>query len=197
MADDDGSGTPASEEKTVPYDRFRKVVAAKNEAASQIESLQAQIQTLTEKAATVDTLAAQIETIKADAAAAESRFSEESALMSAGLLDPSARVVARALHGALGADAPPIAEWLGGMKEKPDDMPPALAAYMQPAGGQQAATKPASTNTRGGVNPSGARQANEPITAEHIRKVREECQRASEAGKPDAWKPYQELRAKM
>lgn len=193
MSEEAGEGQ--AEARTVPYDRFRTVVAAKNEASAQIESLQAQIQQLSEKAATVDTLAAQLETVRTEAAQMQAAHAEDTALMSAGLLDSSARVVARALHGALGDGAPPLADWLAGMREAPDKMPPALAAYLQPPAPPSAAQPRA--NPRAGVDPTAQHAAGDPITAESIRAVRERCMSDAAAGKPDAWKPWQELRAKM
>lgn len=107
----------------VPLERLQAATRARDEALTQVadlstrlESLQAQIGELTTARDTEATRAAGLV--------------DDLALATHGLTDPQGRIVARALHGALGEDAPSIAEWVRGLADAPDTAPLGLRAYL-------------------------------------------------------------------
>lgn len=111
------NGTP----QTIPYDRFQKVVAARDELAGKVADYETQLQTASERAATADTLAAQVQEWSG-------KYERDIAYARAGL-DEEGATVAEVFYGKLdGDDKPDRATWLKSMRES-EDAPKALRAY--------------------------------------------------------------------
>jgi len=111
------------------------VVASKNELASQVSALQAEVQSLSEKAATVDTLTGQISEWKGKAEKAEGKFSRWQAIASGiGTTDTEAIEAAEWAYGRLPEeDRPQLGDWLSGLREKPETAPKVLSPWLSPA----------------------------------------------------------------
>lgn len=189
MSDDTTTGDAAAspEAKTIPYDRFQQVVAAKNELAGQLEAARAEIGTWQERAANTDTLAGQLRETQGKLQAAEGRFSTFREISSRGLTDPDVVEAVEWQYGRLPEEGrPDMGSWLDGMKADPDTAPailrPHLFAPEQPAG------KPTPKQPAGRVAPptSGTKP-----TAEEIRAVRERAQASGN------WEEFKELRKRM
>lgn len=187
MADEELEDKPA--ERTVPYARFQQVVEKYRAAEARLEELNGQLQGASERAATADTLATQLNDQAAAFAAERAVWSEDRALMGAGLTDPSALVVARALHSALPeADRPSLPEWVSGFAEAPDTVPPALQVYLASKPAERPAGLP---SARGGVKPEASTASGQTMSAEQIRAIGEEAQRTGD------WSKWREIRESL
>lgn len=177
---------------TVPYSRFAEVVAEKEKLLSDLRSQSRTVKELEERAATAGTLAKQLEEEKAARQRDAAKFNAELALTENGIADSEGREVALMLHQRLPEkDRPPIADWLKGIKEKPEGAPRPLQPYLAapaaqpPAGGGGKAPPP--KPAAGGKQPDAPPAASSPVSPEAIRTAREQAMKTGD------WAPVQEL----
>lgn len=115
-----GSEPPVQTGPPEGHPRWQEVVSQRDEARQQLATVQQQIAALTQAAEQERARAAQV---TADLALAEY-----------GLVDPQARVVARALHGTLPeTDRPDLPAWVASLRSDPTAAPVALRGYLSPA----------------------------------------------------------------
>lgn len=182
MADEnnqaEGGGGSGGGEKTVPYDRFQKVVTQKNELATQMETLRGEVQSLTEKAATADTLSAKLREAEAARVTAETRFQSFKDISSAlGTTDGDAIEAAEWQWSKLPAkDRPKVGDWLTTLKAEPDKAPAVLRPWLKPEakgqetkGGEAGKPNPPKSTTTTTQAPGAPAQ----VSAEELRKARE------------------------
>ncbi|MCB9763919.1 MAG: hypothetical protein H6739_29380 [Alphaproteobacteria bacterium] len=191
--DEQNNQAPQGEapEKTVPYSRFEAVVASKNEALAQLQSLQIENQSLLEKAATVDTLGSQLREAQAQAQAAEQKFGRWQSIASQlGTTDQEAIEAAEWAHSRLPQkDRPKLNDWLTGIKADPATAPKVLQPWLSPGDQGQAGAAPTPRPTprppATGTQPPGAPSS---LSNAELRRIREEAQRTGD------WSRWRELR---
>lgn len=167
----------AAGKDAVPLYRFRQVIAARNKAVAELRKLRPRA----EQAATFEGRIAELEAAHAADTAA---WQEERGLMAAGLTSDEGLDVARTLYRRLPEeDRPGLAEWVGGLKEDPSKMPPALAPYL--GGGKTGL--PGTKGTSGGAGAP----TEDPLSAEQIRAIAERCQRTGD------WTAWREIRSSV
>ena len=185
LTPDATASAPApADEQTVPYERFAKLEASRND-------LQARLETLQEKAATVDTLAARLAETEAKALAAESRFSTWRDLSAAlGTTDQEALEAAEWAHSKLPSEGrPPIGDWISTVKADPSTAPKVLAPWLaQDPGPDPAPATPEPKRTPRPPKASPTPPASPPsVSADSIRAARDEGVRTGD------WTRYREL----
>lgn len=192
--DGGGEGQGGGEARTVPYERFEKVVSSKNALTSRVATLEGELQTLSEKAATVDTLGSQLREAQEQVAAAEAKFGRWQSIASAlGTTDSEAIEAAEWAHSRLPQeDRPELGDWLGSIKEAPDKAPRVLRSWLQSDEGGQGGDEPPEASKRkpprpagGGKQPPGAPDA---LSAAELRRVREDAIRTGD------WSRWKEIR---
>jgi hypothetical protein len=201
LADEDetGGGGDGGGAKTVPYDRFQKVVQERNEWKSKASTFERDAQANAERAATSDTLAKQLEDLKGEFKSARSAWDLERGMMGAGLTDQEGRDVAQMHYGRLAEkDRPTMTDWLEGLRKDPTKAPRSLQPFLgdgkadtatagagkseEPAkgsgGGGKATGLPRST----GREPASSTGANtgDPMSAGQLRQIREKAQQSGD-----------------
>tara|TARA_R110001632_G_scaffold40705_1_gene102041 strand:- start:429 stop:1082 length:654 start_codon:yes stop_codon:yes gene_type:complete len=181
-------GAAAAPVKTVDYETFQRVVAAKNNLEGQVSQLRAERDGALEKAATVDSVVQDRDTWKQKAEQEGSRFERFQQISSVtGNATSEAVELVEYAYGRLPeADRPALPQWLEGIKADPSGAPLAL----QPIFGQAAAPPKQQRPKAGPVStmPPGAAPE---VTSEKILAIR---QRAQETGD---WSEYSDLRQQM
>lgn len=179
---DEGEAT----ERTVSYEKFKRVVQARDGLQSRVTELQEENQTLSEKAASVDSLMEDLRKSRADTETEKSRFQRYQKISSAiGSTDPDAIEAVEWQHSKLaGDDAPELGEWLKGLQEDPSKAPSILRPLFQGGGAAGAGTENASGKKRpkdhpgtGGGNPQGG---NSSYSREQLREIRREAVRTGD-----------------
>lgn len=184
--------TPApADPAPIPYGRFREVNDSLNAAKARIADLEREAQTLTQRAATADTLAAQVAEWKTKHAEAEGRFSTFTEF--SGALGTSDADVIEAFNSKYKSlpekERPSRADWIKGLREKPDDAPALLRPFL---GATQAQTpKPGQPAPRIPGQPATPTTPAQSVTPEQIKAARE---KALATGK---WDDYKALRKAM
>ena len=195
MSDDtDPIQPPAAtaDEKTVPYERFRDVVAEKNTLKERIAALSSESKGLEEKATRVATLLDQIASLKATHQTEVASLREDLSLSQVGFTDPEAITVARALYQTQPADGRPesVADWIRSFAaEGASPAPRALAPYL-PQPPPPAVEAPAPAGDLGRIRsmvspralpPSSQHPGAPPsLTADSVRAAREEAARTGD-----------------
>ena len=143
------------EERTVPMERFRAVVEAKNAGNLRIQELQEEVQKYAERAATADSLAKALEEGRAAWKTKETSYQEDMALLSSGLTDEEGRAVARTLYSRIPAEGRPksLLEWIGSLREEGATLPRALVPYLTHQAKQTVSPPGNPTVTRPGAQP--------------------------------------------
>jgi len=132
----------------VPYTRFTTVNDQRKAAEQEVQALKAQLADVSKQAGAADALFTQLETVNKQLETERSTWNQERSLMSHGLIDQEARDLAIWSYQRLGDDKPELGEWLGSMKESPDNVP----AYLKPYFGQpQQQAKPMPDTNKGAV----------------------------------------------
>lgn len=170
----------------VPYERFLRLTEARRAERTRAEELTTKHQTLEAELTTERQRLAALQAERDD-------YAERLQLHRVGLPDDDAVVVARALYARQPADGrpPSLSEWLTGLRQQPDAMPPALRPYLAPPA--PAAPAPAGP---GGVPkvlppPQHSAPPSTDITAEQLRAAREEAQRTGD------WTAFNALAARL
>lgn len=190
---DGGAGAP----KTVPYDRFQKAVADKNEWKRKFESLGGQ---------SADQYRTQLEEERNGRKADREQFSSEGTLRDAGFNDAEGRELALWAYNRLPKESrAPLAEQLKAWKADPTKAPKAVASYFQPAadagkaGGDDAGAGAAKGTDAGkdvgkgaagfpgsragtSVGGAGAAAKGEPVSGEKLAQLRAEAVRTGDWG---------------
>ena len=141
------STTPTNDAARVPVERLTAAVRERNAAQ--------------ETAATATARIAELEAQLADINGKHSAVASDLVLADAGLVDPDARVVARALHNAMGEDAPALSEWVSGFAD-PESVPVALRGYLSPASAAAAAATSLASTQQAGAGLPAAKPASQP-----------------------------------
>lgn len=211
--DDDADEIDDTEEpgrggKTVPYTRFQKVTESNRALKRRVSELEREAQGNAEKAATADTLASQLEKEKRERKGERDGWSQEKAMIGAGLVDDEAREVAL-LHYNRQPEATrgPLEEWLKGIKADPTKAPKSLRPFLGEAppadtdtdgaddadaegaeavdaGGAGGRGKPTAPpprrSTRSGADATGATGAGQPLSAKQLKDIREKAQKSGD-----------------
>ena len=149
-------------EESVSYERFQQKVQEVQELKNKIADLESK-QSESAKVERVATKHAE-RIVELEAQLNSTRHQHEMALTMSdmGLTDPEIRETVEWQYGKLqGEDRPAFGEWLGGIKENPDQAPAVLRPFLsKPAPSPEPEAKPAPTTTRQPLpNPdNGARQ---------------------------------------
>ena len=148
--------------RTVEYEKFSRVVAAKRGLEQQVAELREANQALEERASVVDALAQQLEQMQKKATDAEQKFTRYQAISSAvGSADADVVEAFEWQYGRLqGEDKPELSAWVASLKEAPDTAPAVLRPWLKPA----EPAKPEPTTRRaspsaGHEQPHGAKSA--------------------------------------
>lgn len=191
---DDGNPAPGASVKTIRYDRFQHVVSERNTLRDELKTIKAQAQTAAERAATADTLATQLEAARAELATKSNAWNEERGLYKVGLVEADDIDLARLYHAKTPVEGrKPLADWFAEVKANPSAAPRPLQAILGPpvaapapapatpapgtAGTAQAAqTAPGVPQTSKGATTGGQLAANEPLSAEKLREIRQRCE---------------------
>lgn len=171
------------ETRTVEYDKFSRVVAAKRGLEQQVAELREANQALEERASVVDALAGQLEQMQSKAAEAEQRFARYQTISSAvGSTDADVVEAFEWQYSRLtGDDKPELSAWVGSLKENPDAAPAVLRPWLKPA--EPAKAEPAARRaspSAGHEQPHGAKSA---YSDAEMRAAKAELI----AGRPEKW----------
>ncbi len=139
MADDDGEAKGLRAQLAQQAREIARLTTELTTASAQNQTWAAKEEQWTAQKASHATELAKVQ-------ADNSTLREDVALANTGLADPTGRVIARAIHGTLGADAPPLSDWVAAQKADPTKAPPGLAVYLQ-AGGATTTTTTSTTTT--------------------------------------------------
>jgi hypothetical protein len=124
-SDEDADTGAETQVRTVPYERLQAVTRAKAEAEARAAELEARVAELTPASKRVETLAAQLADYERRAAA----WTEERAILAAGISDPDGVDIARHAWSRVPADQRPeggLPAWL----QSRDSLPRGVQAYM-------------------------------------------------------------------
>ena len=170
--------------KTVDYDKYQRVVSAKQGLERQVEELKTEAAALSEKAATVDTLATQVGEWRSKAEEASGKFSRwQDIATRIGTTDADAIEAVEWQYGRIGGDdRPALGDWLDGLKAEPDKAPTILRPLL---GSDAAQPKPKPKDKAGSAAPPAA---GSQYSAEEIRAIRIEATRTGD------WQKYREIR---
>lgn len=169
------------EEKTVPYDRFQKVVSERSKLRAELDEARASLQGHAETSAAMDTMRTELEAARARLAALSVDAGIETALAERGF-DADGRAIARMLHGRLPEEGRPgLAEWVDGMKADPASRPRPLLAYFDtPTAPLPPPPVPPPALPRPGAHSDGEAPAAD-VSADAIRIARERFERTGDA----------------
>ena len=179
--DDDppgGGGGGGGGGKTVDYETYQRVVAAKQGLETQVGQLKTQVSDLTERTANYDTLAGQLREAQGKAEAAEGRYRRYKDVSSAlGTTDPDIIETFESKYAKLPEEGrAELPDWIKGLKEKPDEAPSSLRPFLGDlsGGGGGGDGKPKPKPLGGGGQPPGTGGG---IDAETLRRKTAEAQR--------------------
>ena len=138
MTDDQGTppaAVTAAEVKTVDYETYQRVVQAKTNLESQVNSLKAERDGALEKASTVDSVVQDRDSWKAKAEQESTRFGRYQAIAATtGNSDPEAMELVEYAYGRVPEEGrPELADWLTGFKADPSTAPLALRSVFEQA----------------------------------------------------------------
>jgi len=127
----------------VPKQRLSEVLEKLRVANARVGELEREVRTQTERAnkaeetgRSASQLADRVAELESDLKAERAARSEDSAITRAGFTDPElVRFEYGRVSRDLGEDAPPLSEWLEGVKGDTAKAPPALRAALEAAGG--------------------------------------------------------------
>lgn len=179
--------------RTIPYERFQKVVSERDSWRSKHESAQEEMQTLTERSATVDTLGRELELARTKIATLESDGDLNMQLAERGF-DSEGRSVVRMLHDKLPEeDRPNTVDWVDSMKDDASKRPKSLFGYFDTvkADVPEKVETPKKTLPRSDRHSSGNSSGAGDVTAAQIKAARE---KAIATGQ---WGPVRELLASL
>jgi hypothetical protein len=168
-SDEDADTGAETQVRTVPYERLQAVTRAKAEAEARAAELEARVAELTPASKRAETLAAQLADYERRAAA----WTEERAILAAGISDPDGVDIARHAWSRVPADQRPeggLPAWLQSRDSLPRGvqayMPAAAAAPVEPAAPPSPRLPAANTGAAPAVPHGGAR-----FTADQIARM--------------------------
>lgn len=125
------STPPAPAARTVEYDKFSRVVAAKQGLERQVEELRAANQALEERVSGVDALASQLSQAQQRALEAEQRFTRYQTISSVvGSTESDVVEAFEWQYSRLGDDKPALSEWVSALKSDPSTAPAVLRPWL-------------------------------------------------------------------